>query len=75
MVQEPAAEEIGYPPWRERLGMRILKAFLADVRGATAVEYGLMAALISAAVVGGLTTFGNSLQNTFNTVSNNLDSH
>ncbi|APO76497.1 Flp/Fap pilin component protein [Rhizobium etli 8C-3] len=55
--------------------MRILKAFLADVRGATAVEYGLMAALISAAVVGGLTTFGNSLQNTFNTVSNNLDSH
>ncbi|QPB19287.1 Flp family type IVb pilin [Rhizobium sp. 007] len=55
--------------------MRILKAFLADVRGATAVEYGLLAALISAALVGGLTTFGNSLQNTFNTVSNNLDNH
>lgn len=58
-----------------KVGMRILKAFLAEVRGATAVEYGLLAALISAALVGGLTTFGNSLQNTFNTVSNNLDNH
>ncbi len=61
--------------WRERSGMRILKAFLADARGATAVEYGLLAALISAALIGGLTTFGNSLQDIFNTVSNNLDNH
>ncbi|TCU10582.1 Flp family type IVb pilin [Rhizobium sullae] len=54
--------------------MRILKAFLADARGATAVEYGLLAALISVALIGGLTTFGNGLQDTFNTVSKHLDS-
>ena len=55
--------------------MRRLRAFVADARGATAVEYGLLAALISAALIGGLTTFGNSLQDTFNTVSNNLNNH
>jgi len=55
--------------------MRRLRAFVADARGATAVEYGLLAALISAALIGGLTTFGNSLQDTFGTVSNNLANH
>jgi pilus assembly protein Flp/PilA len=55
--------------------MRRLRAFVSDARGATAVEYGLLAALISAALIGGLTTFGNSLQDTFDTVSNNLANH
>ncbi len=55
--------------------MNLLKKFLADKTGATAVEYGLIAALISAALIGGLGTFSNNLLNIFNTVSNNLPSN
>ncbi|RUM25046.1 Flp family type IVb pilin [Rhizobium vallis] len=52
--------------------MRLLKAFLADDRGATAVEYGLIAALICTALISGLGLFSNSLQNVFGMISNNL---
>jgi pilus assembly protein Flp/PilA len=54
--------------------MRALRALIADVRGATAIEYGLMAALISVALISGLGAFSNSLQNTFTVVSNNINS-
>jgi pilus assembly protein Flp/PilA len=52
--------------------MNLLKKFLADRTGATAVEYGLIAALISAALIGGLSSFSNSLLDVFQTVSNKL---
>ncbi len=52
--------------------MRNLKAFIADLRGATAVEYGLLAAVISVAIVAGMTSVGTSLQNVLTTVGNNL---
>ncbi|MGV2103357.1 MULTISPECIES: Flp family type IVb pilin [unclassified Rhizobium] len=59
-----------------RVGMmRSLKALIADIRGATAVEYGLLAALISVGIIAGVGTFGNNLQNTFTSVSNTLASH
>lgn len=54
--------------------MRALRALIADIRGATAVEYGLMAALISVALISGLGAFSNSLQNTFTTVGNHIES-
>lgn len=38
----------------------MLWKFLKDERGATAIEYGLIAGLISIAVVGGATAVGNS---------------
>lgn len=45
-----------------------LGQFAADERGATAIEYGLIAGLIAVAIVGGLTVLGtstgDSLQNT-----------
>lgn len=52
--------------------MRLLKAFLADGTGATAVEYGLIAAVICTALVSGLGLFSGSLQNVFSVVSNNI---
>ena len=53
--------------------MTILNSFLAkigrDESGATAIEYGLMAALISVAAITAMGALGNSLVNTFNYVS------
>ena len=43
-----------------------------DVRGATAIEYGLIAALISVACIAALTTTGTKISTKFNTISNKL---
>ncbi len=42
--------------------MSILKKFAADNQGATAVEYGLVVAVLSAVVLAGFTTFSGTLQ-------------
>jgi len=46
--------------------------FLRDERGATAVEYGLLTALISLAIVASLNAVGMGLSNTFSNVSTQL---
>ena len=46
--------------------------FARDEDGATAIEYGLIAALVSVAAIGALTAMGNSLSTMFNTVSTAL---
>ncbi len=51
-----------------------LAKFLTDEDGATAIEYGLIAALVSVAAIGALTAMGNSLSTMFNTVSSSLSS-
>jgi len=59
-----------------RLGDRLMPAFLVslwkDERGATAIEYGLIAALIAVAAVTVMGTVGTNLSSTFNTVATNL---
>ena len=52
--------------------MRIFRQLGSNRRGATAIEYGLIAALIAVACITALTGVGNALKNTFNNVSNNL---
>jgi len=42
--------------------------FIKDEDGATAIEYGLIAALVSVAAIGALTAMGGSLSTMFNTV-------
>ena len=42
--------------------------------GATAIEYGLIAALIAVAAITALTTIGGNLNKTFTKVGNNLNS-
>ena len=54
--------------------MRLIAKFIKDERGATAIEYGLIAALISIAAIGAFNVVGSRLQSTFNAVSNNLSS-
>ena len=46
--------------------------FWADERGVTAVEYGIMAALIVVAIVTSVTTLGTNLSSTFTKVANKL---
>jgi pilus assembly protein Flp/PilA len=46
--------------------------FLQDENGATAIEYGLIAALIAVAIIGAVTVLGQNLNNTFQTVSNSI---
>ena len=53
---------------------RKLKTFLNDEDGATAIEYGLIAALVSVAAIGALTAMGGSLSTMFNSVSSALTS-
>jgi pilus assembly protein Flp/PilA len=46
--------------------------FYRDESGATAIEYGLIAALIAVVIIGGVSAVGTSLSSTFTTVSGSL---
>lgn len=49
-----------------------LKLIKNDEKGATAIEYGLLAALIAVAIIGAVTTVGTKLTTTFTTVGTSL---
>jgi pilus assembly protein Flp/PilA len=49
-------------------------SLMKDENGATAIEYGLIAALISIAAIVAMQTLGKTLSNTYSTVATNLDS-
>lgn len=51
---------------------KIFARFRKDESGATAIEYGLIAALISVALIAGASTLGNSLSTTFNSVATKM---
>jgi len=55
-----------------RVVMKLLKSFLRDERGATAIEYGLIAAGISVAIIVAVNSLGSNLNSTFANVSANL---
>ena len=46
--------------------------FMNDEEGATALEYGLLAALIASVIVAAVTTLGQVVRNTFNTIATNM---
>ncbi len=48
----------------------IVKSFLNDESGATAIEYGLIAALIAVVIVTAVTTIGTKLSASFGNVGN-----
>ena len=54
--------------------IKVIRTFAKDDSGATAIEYGLIAALVSVAAIGALTAMGGSLSTMFNTVSSALSS-
>jgi pilus assembly protein Flp/PilA len=49
------------------------KRFIKDESGATAIEYGLIAALIAVVVITAVTTVGTNLRGTFNNVANTVE--
>jgi pilus assembly protein Flp/PilA len=50
----------------------LVTRFIEDESGATAIEYGLIAALISVALIAGASALGNGINNKFSDVSNAL---
>jgi len=50
--------------------MKFFNNLLRDEAGATAIEYGLIAALIAVAAITALTSLGGNLSNTFTKVGN-----
>jgi pilus assembly protein Flp/PilA len=55
------------------LTMSILARFLRDETGATAIEYGLIAAGISVAIIATVTGLGTKLNSTFTSVQNAMN--
>ena len=51
----------------------IFARFVQDESGATAIEYGLIAALISVALITGATTLGNTLNDQFQSLSDKMN--
>ncbi len=52
----------------------MLKRFFQDEAGASAVEYGLLVALIAVVIIAAVTTLGTNLSGTFSTVAGSVKS-
>jgi pilus assembly protein Flp/PilA len=52
---------------------KFVTRFVKDESGATAIEYGLIAALVAVGIIAALTALKGSLINTFSAVSTNLN--
>ena len=52
--------------------MQFIRKMLKNEKGATAIEYGLIAALIAVAAITAMGSLGNQLSNTFTTVSTDM---
>lgn len=53
--------------------MFLLSKFIESEDGATAIEYALIAALLSVAIIGGATTLGTDLNQSFEDVAGEFD--
>ncbi len=51
---------------------KFVTRFIKDESGATAIEYGLIAALIAVVIIGAVTTLGTTLSSKFATISNSV---
>jgi pilus assembly protein Flp/PilA len=56
----------------KRAIMKLVRKLFKHEEGATAIEYGLIAALIAVAAITAMTGLGKNLGNTFNKVSNSV---
>ena len=52
--------------------MNFINKLIRDEQGATAIEYGLIAALIAVAAIAAMTTLGENLEQTFTTVGTEI---
>jgi len=51
---------------------KFVSRFMKDESGATAIEYGLIAALIAVVIIGAVSAVGTNLKATFNNIANNV---
>ena len=54
--------------------MKIIRKLMRNEKGATAIEYGLIAALIAVAIITAVSTVGTQLNTTFSKVGSSLTS-
>lgn len=54
--------------------MKLARRFFKNESGATAIEYGLIAALISVAIIGGASALGGGINTTFTNIKSQLPS-
>ncbi len=52
----------------------LIRKFFQDETGASAVEYGLLVALIAVVIIGAVTALGNNIQGKFNQAANAIGS-
>ncbi len=67
-----AAQGTSAPAKRRRFDRYMLFALTGDRSAVTALEYGLIAALIAVVIITAVKTLGTNLQSTFNTISNHF---
>jgi pilus assembly protein Flp/PilA len=67
----PAGARI--PAGVEREGISMIRKLFRSRKGATAIEYGLIAALIAVAAIAAMQGLGNQLTKTFTNVSENMN--
>ncbi len=60
---------------RSPRALSAVRAFLCDSRGATAIEYGLIAALIALFIIGAVSAVFTGIGNQFNNIGGSLSSH
>jgi pilus assembly protein Flp/PilA len=56
-----------------RLTMKLFRDLFANEDGATAIEYGLIAALVAVAAIGAMSALGTQLSGTFQQVSTDIE--
>ena len=54
--------------------LKMIKKFMQEEEGATAIEYGLIAALIAVVIISALIAVGSSLDSTFDNINSAVDS-
>jgi pilus assembly protein Flp/PilA len=52
--------------------IKFVSRFIKNESGATAIEYGLIAALIAVVIIGAVSAVGSNLGNTFNHIATNV---
>ena len=55
--------------------MKFIKKLVRNNKGATAIEYGLIAALVAVAAIAAMQGLGNAVSTTFNDTSSTLQAH
>jgi pilus assembly protein Flp/PilA len=66
---ERISDAAGGRPARRLAARSVVAAFLADRRGATAIEYGLICSLIFLVIITAVTSFGNNTSSLINQIS------